>query len=301
MTFLDMQTRVNAGLLRADLVASVPGFINEAIREIENRHSFACMKDVTYRTIYPGVQGAGGNVVPLGAVWPAVTGSQLSIQITGLPIGSRYFYVQGNGTALSLDGTTPLATPEGFFTATATTYYVLGANAVTGQLVTSGVIDAGLDQVAVMPTNFKELQRRQPVSFVSDDGSFVPAEVVYEHQEIFRVWAFGGCPIITWPPRLYMDKRSDKQMVLGLLNPIDRQFNIRAKYFKYLPDLVADGDTSPFIDAYPEMVLDKAKAVAFSDINDESTALFEGAFERKLLDAIRRDAYSEVVGRDLHL
>jgi hypothetical protein len=49
------------------------------------------------------------------------------------------------------------------------------------------------------------------------------------------------------------------------------------------------------------MVLAKAKSIAFSDINDEASRLFDGEFEIKLAEAIRQDAYSEVAGRELRM
>jgi hypothetical protein len=212
MTFLQFKERVNRGVLRSDLEGSVGDFINQALKEIQDRRSFTCMKR--------------------------------KIDLT-VPAGS------GNET---------VALPEGF----------------------------------------KELQKRPAVHYVADDGSLIPAEVVSEEEQVRRIWAFGGTPISTRPPRVYFE-RNEVGAVLGLVEPMIQAMNFRVKYYAYLPDLVLDSDTSPLIDSYLAMVLAKAKSIAFSDINDEASRLFDGEFEIKLAEAIRQDAYSEVAGRELRM
>jgi len=155
-------------------------------------------------------------------------------------------------------------------------------------------------ETVTLPADFKELQKRQAVQYITDDGQFIPAEVVTEEQQIYRVWAFGGTPITTWPPRVFFERLATGP-ILGVLEPLIQPFNFRVKYFGYLPDLAADGNTSPLADAYPEMVFAKAKVVAFTDINDPIAAEFETLFEKKLGEAIRQDSYSEVRGMETHM
>jgi predicted nucleic acid-binding protein len=49
------------------------------------------------------------------------------------------------------------------------------------------------------------------------------------------------------------------------------------------------------------MILEKAKAIAFSNINDDESQKAEGKFEAKYRQASYQDAYSEVVGRKLRM
>ena len=147
---------------------------------------------------------------------------------------------------------------------------------------------------ADLPADFKELQRRTAVEFIADDGGYIPAELVTEEQQIFRIWAFGGTPITTWPPRVFLLRESTAK--LGMIEPLIEPFSFRVKYFRFLPDLVNDTDTSPFIDAYPRMVFSKARAIAFDDINDPIAESHEEMFEKKLREAIAYDAHGEYAG-----
>lgn len=297
--FAKLISIVSKAVLRDDLEDDYGDIVNEALREIQNRRSFVSMKGITYCTINPGVLGAGGNVVPLLAMWPTGSGT-LSFEISGMAIGSRYYFNQGNSNGISADGTTLVTTKDNFFVATQENYFLLAAPAQSNQIITSSVITAGLDQVAELPDDFKELQPRTSVHYISDDGQFIPAEVVFEYQQYFRVWSWGGTPMMTWPPRVFFERRS-RSAVLGIVEPITHHFNLKVQYYKYLPNLVEDADTNPISEAYPEMVIAKAKAIAFSRINDPATTEFEELFENKFTTAYRQDSYSDVVGRDLHL
>jgi hypothetical protein len=206
-TFAQFKARLASGVQRSDLASSYGLFINEALREIQNRRSWTCMK---------------------------------------------------------VDASVSIATGTG-------------------------------RETAALPAAFKEFQRRTAVEYVADDGGFVPADVVTEEQQIYRIWAFGGTPMYTWPPRVFF--LHQPAATLGVLEPLSQALNFRVRYYGYLPDLSADGDTSPLINAYPQMVLAKAKAIAFTEIVDPVAAQFEELFEKKLAEAVRQDAYSEVSGR----
>ena len=208
-TFAQLKARLHRGVLRDDLVEDYGSFLNEGLREIQNRRSWTSMK-------------------------------RESDDLT-IPTGS------------------------------------------------------GRETVA-LPADFKELQKDPAVAFVTEDGGWVPAEVVTEEQQIYRLWIFGGTPICTWPPRLFIERRAT-ETVLGVLEALSQPLAIRVKYYAYLPDLSADTDTSALADLYPNMVLAKARAIALSQINDREADNAELEFEKKLADAIRQDAYSEVVGR----
>jgi hypothetical protein len=213
MDFADIKARISRGVQRADLAASYGDYVNEALREIQNRRSWTDMKFTV-------------NVA--------------------LPASDN-------------------------------------ENTVT------------------IASDFKELQKTPAVYFVTDDGGLIPAETVFESQQIYRVWVFWGTPIVTWPPRIFFE-RNGTSAVIGMVEPRTEDFNFRVDYFRYLPDLVNDTDTSPLLTAYPEMVLAKSKVIAFTDINDEEAmALHEGIYEKKFMEGARKDAYAEVRGRTLHL
>lgn len=155
-------------------------------------------------------------------------------------------------------------------------------------------------ETATLVANFKELRREPAINFIADDGGKIPATVVFQEEEIFRTWAWSGMPMIIWPPRVTLMRGATSTKV-GVVAPLIETFNLEVNMFAYLPALVNPTDTSPFITAYPMMVLAKSKAIAFSTINDPAADLFEAEFERKFRAAAYQDAYSEVAGRSLNM
>lgn len=216
LTFLDLKTRLARSILRNDLAPDYGEFINEALREIQNRKSFVFMRADPVEVVVPASADLSGQEVDL-------------------------------------------------------------------------------------PADFKELLKKDAVFFVGDANVLSPAEVVFKQQQIARVAAFGGSPAPSWPPRVYFERYSEGA-VLGILEPVSSPLTLLVNYYKYLPALAADTDTSALVDAYPKLVLAKAKAIAFSEVNDyDAAGGAEVEFEKKLGEAIRQDAYSEVVGRTLHM
>ncbi len=220
MTFSDIQARLNIGVLRADLQPFYGEYINEALREIQNRRSWTVMK------------------------------TQATLTIPG---GSGY-------------------------------------------------------ESVVLVSGFKEL-RRTPAIFWIDpiSGIRVPADVVFEAQQISRQWVWSGAATVgNVPPPSFLPTSIFVNTIpggarIGTVYALDQPFSIFVLYFQYLPDLVNPTDTSPFIDAYPQMVLAKARAIALSEINDEESQKSEVIFENKYIAAMRQDAHSEVAGHVLHM
>lgn len=221
ISFAALKTRLNGSVLRADLAASLGDFINEALREIQNRRSWTCMKKNVNVSIAPGAITDEG---------PDLEGSQ----------------------------------------------------------------------TVALPADFKELQKRPAVHYIADDGGFIPADLVTEEEQIHRIWAFGGTPMQTWPPRVFLNLNGNDN-VLGIIEPLSQALNFRVKYYAFLPDLSADADTSPLANSWPKMVLAKAKAIAFSEINDDIWEKAESEFEKKLTEAIRQEAHAEVQGRETRM
>jgi hypothetical protein len=208
MTFLQLQERVSKGVQRADLEDLYPDFINEALREIQNRRSWTVMKDTTTVTI-----------------------------------------------------------PNG-----------------------SSEIE--------LPATFKEMQKsRPPVHAVCDDDVLMPVDLVFEEQETRRSWTFGG---LVYNYRVFLE-RSNGSNKLKILVPATEDIELRVKYYGYLPDLEADDDESPLANLYPEMVIAKAKAIAFTTINDPMEASMEETFEKKFIAATVQDAHADVAGRETRM
>jgi hypothetical protein len=162
-------------------------------------------------------------------------------------------------------------------------------------------------ETVVLETNFKELRREPSINFVADDGGLIPATVVFAEEEIWRNWAFGGAPPFIWPPRVFLIRgpASPEQIAagasvsasIGILSPLIETFNLEVNLFGYLPLLVNSTDISPLILAYPNMVLEKAKSIAFNNINDPQGDKAEAMFEKKFREASYQDGYSENAGR----
>ena len=166
-------------------------------------------------------------------------------------------------------------------------------------------------ELAVLETNFKELRREPSINFVADNGSLIPATVVFAEEEVWRNWAWGGAPIFIWPPRVFLIRgpASPEQIAagasvsasVGILEPLIETFNLQVLMFGYLPPLVNPTDVSPLVLAYPNMVLEKAKAIAFANINDPQYEKAEALFEKKFREASYQDGFSENAGRVLRM
>jgi hypothetical protein len=169
---------------------------------------------------------------------------------------------------------------------------------------TADVVIANGTKNGVLPVDFKEFQNvRPPIQIVLNDPStgqevLKPVDVVFELQETNRVWNFGG---LVWTVRIIaLDDSGTKS--IEIIVPAAEDLTFRTRYYRYLPALVADGDTSPFIDLYPQMVLWKAKEIAFGEINDfiaEKEAQMK--FEEKFLRATQQDAFSSNAGLALRM
>jgi hypothetical protein len=114
-----------------------------------------------------------------------------------------------------------------------------------------------------------------------------------------------------WPPRIFLIRgaASPEQIAagfatsasVGILEPMIEQINLQVNMFAYLPPLVNPTDVSPLALAYPNMVLDKAKAIAFDGINDDEFQKAETKFEKKFREASYQDGFSENAGRVLRM
>lgn len=163
-------------------------------------------------------------------------------------------------------------------------------------------------EAVVLVSGFKEL-RRTPAIFWIDPVSLIriPADVVFEAQQISRQWIWSGAATIgNVPPPSFLPTSIFVNTIpggarIGTIYPLDQPAAIYVLYYQYLPPLVNPTDTSPFIDSYPQMVLAKARAIALSEINDAESQKSEMLFESRYIAAMRKDAHAEVAGHVLHM
>ena len=164
-------------------------------------------------------------------------------------------------------------------------------------------IASGQNEIA-LPDDFKELQNvHSPVNVVLTDPNVTgdvlkPVEVVYEEDELRRVWAFGG---LVWTVRTFLE-RFGNSAKLRIVVPAAEDIKFRVKYFGYLPALSDDSDESVLEVTYPRMVLAKSKAVAFFEINDgEAESASNTEFEKQFAAAAIQDSRSDVSGRETRM
>jgi hypothetical protein len=217
MTFAELKAAVSQGVLRNDL--SYDGFINDALREIQNRRSWSFMR--TRATV---------------------------------------------------------------------------------------TLPAGQTSVA-LPSDYKELQNVRPAITLAIQDPAVPGgavakpvNVVTESQQVRSAWNFD----LTMFPLMsvFITQESDQTVpgalvnTLGIAIPGTQDLVFTVRYYRFLPDLVADGDTNQFTIQYPEMVELKAKTKAFNRINDPIAGQTEQLFGEQFTVAVREDAYKDVTGRE---
>lgn len=117
--------------------------------------------------------------------------------------------------------------------------------------------------------------------------------------------------MFVWPPRVFLIRGapSPEQIAagasvsgtIGILEPLTSAFNLQVNMFAYLPLLINPTDVSPLALAYPNMVLEKAKSIAFTGINDLECGNAEAKFEKKFREAAYQDGFSENAGRVLRM
>jgi hypothetical protein len=97
------------------------------------------------------------------------------------------------------------------------------------------------------------------------------------------------------------------QPTLNVLFAADSDLPFHVSYYGYLPDLVDDDPdgnnvlSNEFTEHYPEMVVAKAKSIAFAAVNDPAAADFEALFEKKFTEAVAKDAYQRLAGLQLRM
>lgn len=165
------------------------------------------------------------------------------------------------------------------------------------------------NRTVALPVGFKELQptgsNGSPISFVLNDpnnpGSVFPVDVQFEAQEIRRLWLFGGQVMIWFGGMRIFLRKNNAGAVLGVMTPAPENLTFRVEYFGYLPDLLLETDESPLANAFPEMVIAKAKSLALASINDGAATGMETMADVKYKEASLSESRSDLVGRNLRM
>lgn len=160
-----------------------------------------------------------------------------------------------------------------------------------------------------IPADFKELDARNtnggPIAFVLTDpnnpGAVYPVIASFEAEELRRFFKFGGQLAIAFGEMRVFLKTDKTGTVLGMVSPALEDLTFRIDYYQYLPDLVEETDTSPLAEAYPEMVIAKAKALALASINDAAAQGAEAMASAKFKEASFKEARAALQGRELRM
>lgn len=170
--------------------------------------------------------------------------------------------------------------------------------------VTSGTKSVSLSGL----TNFKELQTvRTPIHFVASDGVLIPCDV-WTREKLLRRGAMNIFNTALLRPStankvaipVYLDF-STSPPTLSLFDNVTENINFSVAYFGFLSALAADGDNNVFTNEHPEMVLAKAKAIAFGSVNDPEAERQEAIYQFKFRRASAKDSYAALAGLDLRM
>lgn len=172
-------------------------------------------------------------------------------------------------------------------------------------------IHAG-DLTVKLPDNFKELQARHenpPVTINIQDPSFPGGErlieVLFEEEQLRRLWAWGGVLGAFFAQGFTMFSvsmvRDATGTYLRLATPNIQDLTFHVRYYQYLPELVNATDESPLANAYPEMVIAKAKSIALANVNDPAADGLETFAQKKFMEAMLSESRAEYVGRPMHM
>lgn len=282
MTYADIIQRLTIGVLRDDLVSSYPQFLNEALTEIQRRRSWQCMKQLDYFTIKNNNSfvslslNDGGE--PTNFKELTIQDSPIHLRAQDLVLTPcdvwtmekvlrRQARLISNSILYSVymhpDTTRRVSVPVYVqWAPVVTTVW----NASTAYITGNSVTDAGLSYLCTLD--------------VGPSATHPASDTA--HWQISSLGA--NAP------------------TLNVLFAANGDLPFQVSYYGYLPDL--DGTTyvqNEFTVRFPEMVVAKAKSIAFAAINDPATADFEALFEKKFQEAAAKDAYQEVVGLQLRM
>lgn len=167
----------------------------------------------------------------------------------------------------------------------------------------------------IMPGDFKELQRGQaPIGILNNQTTsfgplYLPCRIMSK-RELERLNTYGvyngvffyglfsqalnPYQFVNLP--IYIDWQ-DGFPAINILGKASTDITFIINYFKWIPSLEKEEDTNWFTMTAPEMIYNKAMALAFEMIKDYEAAQFhEQLYDKYLLIASRSDDYAQVAG-----
>lgn len=167
---------------------------------------------------------------------------------------------------------------------------------------TSVTITGGASYVA-LPADFKELVTDNTPVWLADveSGSIVYRPVNIWTPEKVRRWQSYVAQGDTQGSVLYVDRTaSPPRLSLGN-GTATEAMTFKVHYYAF-PTALSDSVTTNTLTAdFPELLLAKAKAIAFAAINDPAVADMEKLFSLKFNSARQHDMYSRIAGTQLRM
>lgn len=161
---------------------------------------------------------------------------------------------------------------------------------------------SGTSSIA-LPSNFKELvSDESPVFAVTTSGSsesLLPVAVWLPEKA--KRWQNSSALTADGVP-VYVDRTFTPPKLSMGTSVAGEDIVFEVSYYAFRADLSADSDHNALTDDHSSMLLEKAKALAFEDVNDfEMVEASEKIFVMKFSRAKRSDTYSRVAGQNLHM
>jgi len=165
-------------------------------------------------------------------------------------------------------------------------------------MLTEDTVTIPANQISVtLPSNFKELSSARSPVHLDVDGVLVPVDVWTDEKLRRLVRSQISTQIavcVDWtatPPKLSVVEAQ-------LSEPLD----FVVKYFGYLDDLATGSTESNVLtNEHPEMLLAKAKSLAFATVNDSLAADMEALFMAKFRPAKTADLLSQIKGTQIRM
>jgi hypothetical protein len=168
------------------------------------------------------------------------------------------------------------------------------------------VMQAGSSTVS-LPSNFKELTSEQyPISVRDANATSVLAELpceVISREKLVTYRSSAYIPPIPANLRGRLDglpvwvELVNGGWTLNVLDVAAQNISFIVSYYGFLPELAVDNDTNWFLNNYPELVMNKIKAIAFAAINDPIAATFEKLWRAQIQSAKADDSRRKNRGR----
>lgn len=159
-----------------------------------------------------------------------------------------------------------------------------------------------------MPDDFKELTAdTYPIGVYKTaqealaTGSQITPCVIYTPEKLIRLRSSWGNLISATTGRdrkisISIDVQ-DGEWMIALQDTATEDIVFQVRYYKFLPLLKADADENMLTRDYPEVIINRAKSIAFGLINDPEGITAEQRYELEFQKALRTDAHAAFAGR----